>query len=701
MPKRFDGLPEFWFDRLKMFDLIGLTESSASVVPATSLAYVDIEDRKISTPPNDLMSVTKGTMSLSVNSQTDGNNNKKKPEPNSKEKKVYTPRMFDVWAFGITTVIGGQYYGWNQALVAGFGSFCIAQIFIGFSYINLAFSLSEIISTTSFSGGAYGMARVVLGFYAGFMVAAFELMEYISYTSFSAVFISDMFCDKLNWDTSYKPLICFVFYLIAAVFVLDENNLFWRINALLGLFTVIVLLVYCFGCLGHVDMPVYGPLDINTQDKTAMGNWFHGGMIAFMQALPFATWGFGGIESAALITDMVEDPRVNLSYGLAASVATLFICMIFIMFVACSLPPGMDSFVEMPYFMNTGWEMIGVSADTAEWLLIPAQFAMAFGFILPSSKLLYAMAQSNLVPSFMGLKQHHLHQQQHHHRLATLYVLLLSFLLCFLPIYSPVSLENVPILLAQFTYLSDFYAFYRMRMDFSHRDYKFRNPFGIIGAGFSALCFILTAIAVIGWEEGHVSIIFLIVYGSILTVGYYVLAKKHQGFSDDEQKSLLSLHVLNHNKRKRGVFKKKAVGVNDQHGKNSEGHQRSLSKNQSNYSSTNNQQGTNINPHNHNEHQKEPTHDHIITPVELPLNHHYEEHNNHHQHLNLLTLPSESITCSTSNQPRIYIPASEVVDYSISKDLLLPSEMDELSSGAIAEVSTVAEVAAEVIQQSN
>jgi hypothetical protein len=80
----------------------------------------------------------------------------------------YVPKLFDVWAMGVTTVIGGSYYGWSEGLSAGFGSYCIGQILMGFAYIILVLCLAEMIATTSFSGGAYGMARVVLGFYPGF-----------------------------------------------------------------------------------------------------------------------------------------------------------------------------------------------------------------------------------------------------------------------------------------------------------------------------------------------------------------------------------------------------------------------------------------------------------------------------------------------------------------------------------------------------
>lgn len=482
----------------------------------------------------------------------------------SKMGKTYLPKMFDVWIFGIATVIGGQYYGWNGALKAGFGSYCIAQMLMGFSFVNLAFSLAEIISTTSFSGGAYGMARIVLGFYPGFIVAAFEFMEYASYISFSAVYIGEFLCETFEIDHGFSGLFCLAFYLISLVFVIEEDKWLWRLNYILGLLTLVILLIYCFGSLGYVDFAKNATLNENTADPNDMKNWFAGGMFAFMQCLPYTTWAFGGIESAALITDMVENPRVNLSYGMALSVCTLFATMIFIMFVGCSLPPSMQDFIEMDNFMDIGWGLIGVNTYDSHWLMFPAQVAMAFGFFLPTTKLLYSMAQSNLVPQIFGLKEKDSGKQDH--RLACFYVATISFLICLLDLYIPqLNLENVPILLGQLTYLSDLYAFYRMRSDFPTRDYKFRNPFGIPGAVFAGLYFILTAIAIVGFMDDNSPIFFVSLYFILLSMFYFGFAKQHQSFSDDEQKSLLKLHVIKNNQRRR-LQKAAQKRVNGGHG---------------------------------------------------------------------------------------------------------------------------------------
>ena len=66
-------------------------------------------------------------------------------------KRSYVPTYYDIWIAGIATVIGGQYYAWNLSLNAGFGSYLIAQVLIGFLYICLVCCIAEITSSIAFN----------------------------------------------------------------------------------------------------------------------------------------------------------------------------------------------------------------------------------------------------------------------------------------------------------------------------------------------------------------------------------------------------------------------------------------------------------------------------------------------------------------------------------------------------------------------
>ena len=103
--------------------------------------------------------------------------------------------VFDLWALGITVVIGGQYFSWNEGLTAGFGSYLIATLLVGSSYVCLCFCNAEITSALPFAGGAYGIARVSLGLYPGFIIGCLEAIEYILYVSSAVIVLATLMCE--------------------------------------------------------------------------------------------------------------------------------------------------------------------------------------------------------------------------------------------------------------------------------------------------------------------------------------------------------------------------------------------------------------------------------------------------------------------------------------------------------------------------
>ena len=58
----------------------------------------------------------------------------------------------DMWCLGITIAIGGEYFGWNESLLAGFGSTLIATFLMATAYICLVFCIAELSSALPFAG---------------------------------------------------------------------------------------------------------------------------------------------------------------------------------------------------------------------------------------------------------------------------------------------------------------------------------------------------------------------------------------------------------------------------------------------------------------------------------------------------------------------------------------------------------------------
>ncbi|RHY11580.1 hypothetical protein DYB36_008167, partial [Aphanomyces astaci] len=91
--------------------------------------------------------------------------------------------------------------------------------------------------------------------------------------------------------------------------------------------------------------------------------------------------------------------------GTVAAVWTLFVSNIALILVLASLPPGLATTSTDEYFLDRGLSLgLGMSSGLSEWLMMPAQMGMAFGFFIPYARLTQAMADSNLLPSCLRLK---------------------------------------------------------------------------------------------------------------------------------------------------------------------------------------------------------------------------------------------------------------------------------------------------------
>ena len=87
----------------------------------------------------------------------------------------YKARTIDIWALGITIVIGGQYSHWNSGLTAGFGSYATGILLIGTAYICLCFCTSELSSALPFAGSMYqtSFPRIMHYSYCAFLIIVF------------------------------------------------------------------------------------------------------------------------------------------------------------------------------------------------------------------------------------------------------------------------------------------------------------------------------------------------------------------------------------------------------------------------------------------------------------------------------------------------------------------------------------------------
>ncbi|KAF0694942.1 Aste57867_14221 [Aphanomyces stellatus] len=438
----------------------------------------------------------------------------------------------DIWAVGISIVIGGQYFSWNGGLEAGTLSYGIAIALVGLAYLCLAFSMAEMTSMMPFAGGAYGLGRCTLGFFMGFLLGICEILEYIAYVSCSVVVLGQMLVAEWPALAKVQPLLWFVIYVIAGL-ALSCERFFWLWNRLLALVSLGLVLSFCIGSMTYIDLHQHGQVDFNTL----------GGPAAYLKAFPQAAWFFVGIESLNTLTSSTINPKTTIPRGQVACMVTLLVTSIWVYVVAIFLPPGMPSLATELAPLNRGFTRIfNISDSAATMLAVPATFATAQGFMLAYSHIIMAMAGSKLLPTPCAARHPTLHTPLH----ALLAGSVLSFALCF--VVSTWSLGtlvfNVGMFFGYMSYTAQCLGYIFLKRRHKSMTREFTSPVGVPGAIFAITVWLINLFSIIGFQ-GDLHVAFGVAMSIILlcSIYYHRFVKFRQSFSDEEQKLMLFVHI--------------------------------------------------------------------------------------------------------------------------------------------------------------
>ncbi|KAE8877142.1 hypothetical protein PF005_g15023 [Phytophthora fragariae] len=455
----------------------------------------------------------------------------------------YRPGKWDIFTLGITIVVGGHYFCWNEGVNAGVYSFLLAYLLITSAYMTLCSCTAEITGALPFAGGSYGLARCTLGFYAAFMVGCCEALEYIAYVSASVISFVDLIADVAPSVDPISPLLWALFYVTALLIQIKGGRVFWGFNLGIGIVSLLIVVIYCLGSLAFVDFAQYG-----TDPDLEFVDGFHG----FMKALPLAAWFFVGVEALSLSSDQVDQPKKIVPVAQVSCVVTLFAISLFVYFVTASLPPGLASLPTELVPFNRGFRlMFNVSHRVATILSLPATYATAFGFMWCYGKLIVAMATSRLLPKFLSKTT----KDSETPYGALLAGSAVSYALCIVSYFVPAvgkNLFRICILFAFMSYTGQCIGYISLKRNYRNiKSSEFQSPFGIAGAAYSMVVWVLAAIAVVAFQDnGGVEVIAFAVTVAVLTLFYFGYSRKRQTFSAAENRVMLVAHVTKFNVKK-------------------------------------------------------------------------------------------------------------------------------------------------------
>ncbi|DBA01892.1 TPA: hypothetical protein N0F65_006040 [Lagenidium giganteum] len=451
----------------------------------------------------------------------------------------YRSRKLDVFLLGITIVISGQYVGWNSGFSAGIYGYLVAYVVVGLAFIILCCCMSEVSSVLPFAGGSYGIARCTLGFYPAFLIGCCETLEYIAAVAtitVNLVKLTITFMPSLN---DVQPVLCLFVYMTSLYAHVVGNRVFWQLNAVVGIFTLIFLVVYCVGALPYSSLEAKPIVD--------GGATFTNGFMGLVQTFPSAAWFFLGVEALNFACDDLEHPKRDIPLAQVPCIMTLFVTGIAVVLVTLSLPfDGLGELQNATVPLNKGFQlMFGTDSNAVTLLSLPSLYGAIFGLMWGYGKLLHAMASSRLLPEVLTrLSRRHGTQS-----ISLVFGSAVSYLLCLVMFYYPDitgDIFSVCLMFAFMSYAGQCIGYVSLRLKYKElRSSKFRSPFGIVGAVYAALVWVLGIISIASFQNNNGKE--LVIFNSVavgLTIFYFAYAKNRQILSDQERRVLLIAHVL-------------------------------------------------------------------------------------------------------------------------------------------------------------
>lgn len=340
-----------------------------------------------------------------------------------------------------------------------------------------------------------------------------------------------MISDLLGTDKSLEPLYWLATYLISVAICIHGGRIFWYVNRILAVISVLVIVIYIFSSLPFVNF-----------ERKSEVRWFVGGSDSFLKNLPHLVWFFIGIEFVNNGTKDCNKPLTTVPFGYVSGILTLLVTSMCIFLISISLQSWESLSNELDPLSKGFSVAFSCGPHVSLLLSLPAVFATNFGFIFAFGRILYSLGQANILPSVFGL--HCISNSTPD--VALMLGSLLGFTFNCLYQYAsfPIpELFELCGLASAFTYCTLLGSYIIFSHQFSHLTRSFGSVFGVTGAIFGILIFCLLWISIAGFQSSFVTTYYFIGVWLVLTLYYYTVVRHHQYFCSEEQEVLFQTYV--------------------------------------------------------------------------------------------------------------------------------------------------------------
>ncbi|OQS00984.1 Amino Acid-Polyamine-Organocation (APC) Family [Thraustotheca clavata] len=429
-------------------------------------------------------------------------------------------KTFHLWALGVGTVIGGDFFGWQAGLSAGFLGCLINLAIATFFYMLLAFSIAELSTAIPCGGGPYVFAQRAWGPGAAYFAGLAEALKVVVVVAIASSANSGYMNQVLGYESNMSPVWWVTFCVLFLLLNIGGVAMSFNVQCAATFLSLLFLIIFYVGAAFNVDYDKW----VVQQD------WeYQGGAAGLFSGFSFCMWFYFGIEELPLAVEETINPARDMPRGIILSFGTLTVLSFLTLFFNSAISPGAVGILNSLAPLFEGYKTIfGDNSAThgVSVLLIVGLLSSFHSFLYCMGRLLHAMAREGILPSALAK----LHPTRRTPYVALLTGTFIGLAIAFILHYTigddvmTAVLINLSLIGALVSYAFQMSSFIRLRLIAPDMERPYRSPFGLPGA---IICFlmvfaVLASIIYQGAQSSNflISVIAAIVYFVIAAIIY-------------------------------------------------------------------------------------------------------------------------------------------------------------------------------------
>ncbi len=304
--------------------------------------------------------------------------------------------LLTIWAMGVGSALGGDFFGWQFVLFGGFYSALTAVTFSAVFYWLYAAAITELAIRYKTTGGAFDFVKSSLGVRPGTLMAILNLLKLVLANSATALAISS-YLGQGGLPSNMK-FACWVF--TYGIFTLLDSVGVRESSALQITATILCVVILLFYSASNFTL--FNIANINSRATER-----YTGVEGFLQGLPFALAFFDGFEEIPLLIGYAIDPDKTIPQAVSICYVTITTIAVLV-FISATGATDETILLASDAPLMVGIESVygvgSVVSDMIAYLIVLGLVVNFYAFIVYTSQQVQTIAEAGFMPSFLAYR---------------------------------------------------------------------------------------------------------------------------------------------------------------------------------------------------------------------------------------------------------------------------------------------------------